>query len=57
MLNECLGAKKIVLWDAFNRTESPVVRTTIKKRNCFLTSACSISIEPTYTHIFTSSHY
>lgn len=46
-----------MLWDAFNRTESPVVRTTIKKRNCFLTSACSISIEPTGTHIFTPSHY
>ena len=46
-----------MLWDAFNRTENHVVRTTIKKRNCFLTTAGSTSSEPTYTHTFTSSCY
>lgn len=36
-----------MLWDAFNRTENPVVRTTIKKRNFFAATACSNSSEPT----------
>lgn len=37
---------------AFNKRENAVVRTTIKKRNCFLTTArSSVSSELTNTHL------
>lgn len=41
-----------MLWGACNRAENPAARTTIKKNDYFLTTACSISRELMELHMY-----